>query len=384
LISVPRRSVPAAILAIVALTFLGPPALAADTLSVTTPYPAIVIGPGSKATFDLSVKTSTAARVDLSLSGVPTGWTAALRGGGFEVQAVQTSGTDPQTVSVDVTVPDTATGSAKIVVTATGLGQTVTLPLDVKVDAAAAGDVTMTTDVPAQKGTASSTFSFTLQVQNSTAQDLTLSVSAQGPDGWTTDAKLSAESQAASAIVKAGSSSGVTVTANPPTGVAAGAYPITVTATAGTKQVQQALEVDITVSSTMTLTTPSAVLSASGSVGGVTQQQFVITNTGSAPITNVAMSATAPTNWKIELDQPTVATVAPNAPVTVTAKITPSSDAITGDYQITFKATGDQANASQDFRFTVETGIEWLLIGLGLIVLVGIGVWWVFRRYGRR
>jgi uncharacterized membrane protein len=76
--------------------------------------------------------------------------------------------------------------------------------------------------------------------------------------------------------------------------------------------------------------------------------------------------------------------VNPNTPVTVTAKITPSSDAITGDYQITFRATGDQANASQDFRFTVETGIEWLLIGLGLIVLVFIGVWWVFRRYGRR
>jgi uncharacterized membrane protein len=384
LISVPRRSVPATILAIVALTVLGPPALAADTLSVTTPYPAIVIGPGSKATFDLSVRTSTAARVDLSLSGVPSGWTAALRGGGFEVQAVQTSGTDPQTVSVDVTVPDTATGSAKIVVTATGLGQTVTLPLDVRVDAAAAGDVTMTTDVPAQRGTASSTFSFNLQVQNSTAQDLTLSVSAQGPDGWTVDAKLTAESQAASAIVKAGSSSGVSITANPPSDVVAGAYPITVTATAGTKQVQQALEVDITGSYTMSMTTPSAVLSGSGSVGAVTEQQFVITNTGSAPITNVAMTASAPTNWKIEFDQPTIATVAPNAPVTVTAKITPSSDAITGDYQIIFKATGDQANASQDFRFTVETGIEWLVIGLGLIVLVGIGVWWVFRRYGRR
>lgn len=382
--SAPRRTVPATILAILALTVLGPPALAAGALSVTTPYPSIVIGPGSKATFDLSVKTTTAARVDLSVSGVPSGWTAALRGGGFEVQAVQTNGTDATSVSVDVTVPDTATGSATILVKASSLGQVVDLPLDVKVDAAAAGDVTMTTDVPSQKGTASSTFSFNLQVQNSTAQDLTLSVSAQGPDGWTVDAKLTAESQAASAIVKAGSSSGVTVTANPPSDVVAGAYPVTVTATAGTKQVQQALEVDISGSYTMSMTTPNSVLSGNGSVNAVTEQQFVITNTGSAPITNVAMTATAPTNWKIDFDQPTIATVNPNTPVTVTAKITPSSDAITGDYQITFRATGDQANASQDFRFTVETGIEWLLIGLGLIALVFIGVWWVFRRYGRR
>ena len=380
----PRRTVPATILAIVALTVLGPPALAAGTLSVTTPYPSIVVGPGSKATFAVTVKTSTAARVNLALSGAPSGWTASLRGGGFEVQAVQTNGTDATSVSVDVTVPDTATGSAKIVLTATGLGETVTLPLDVKVDAAAAGDVTMTTQVPSQKGTANSTFTFNLNVQNSTAQDLTLSVSAEGPDGWTVDAKLSAESQAASAVVKAGSSSGVTVTADPPSGVTAGSYPITVTATAGTKQVQQPLEVDITGSYTMTLTTPNSVLSAHGSVGGVTEQQFVVTNTGTAPIANVTLSATAPTNWKVDFDQPTLASLDPNTPVTVTAKITPSSDAITGDYMLTFKASSDQANASQDFRFTVETGIEWLVIGLGLIVLVGLGVWWVFRRYGRR
>ncbi len=380
----PRRTVAATILAIVALTVLGPPALAAGSLSVTTPYPSIVVGPGSKATFDLTVKTSTAARVDLAVSGAPSGWTASLRGGGFEVQAVQTNGTDPTSVSVDVTVPDSATGSAKIVVTATGLGETVTLPLDVKVDAAAAGDVTVTTQVPSQKGTANATFSFSLNVQNSTAQDLTLSVSAQGPDGWTVDAKLTAESQAASAVVKAGSSSGVSVTANPPSSVAAGSYPITVSATAGTKQLQQQLEVDITGSYTMTMTTPSSVLSGHGSVGGVTEQQFVVTNTGTAPIANVALSATAPTNWKVEFDQPTLASLDPNAPVTVTAKITPSSDAITGDYMLTFKASSDQANASQDYRFTVETGLEWLVIGLGLIVLVGVGVWWVFRRYGRR
>jgi len=385
--SVPRRAVPATILAIVVLTGLGGPALAANSLSVTTPYPAIVIGPGSKATFDLSVKTSASARVNLALSGVPTGWTAALRGGGFEVTAVQTTGTEPTSVSVDVTVPDTATGSARIVVTATGLGETVTLPLDVKVDAAAAGDVKMTTDFPAQRGSASSTFSFSLQVQNSTAQDLTLSVSAQGPDGWTVNATLTGESQAASAILKAGSSSGISITANPPSDVTAGSYPINVTATAGTKQVQQQLEVDVTGSYTMTMTTPNSVLSGHGSVNSVTEEQFVVTNTGTAPITNVKLSASAPTGWKVDFDQASataLAALAPNSPVTVTAKITPSSDAITGDYMITFRASGDQASASQDFRFTVETGIEWLVIGIGLIALVAVGVWWVFRRYGRR
>src|SRR5207253_127054 len=107
---------------------------------------------------------------------------------------------------------------------------------------------------------------------------LTVSVTAQGPDGWTTDAKLTGSAQTASAIVKAGSSTSVTVSATPPDGVAAGQYPIDVTATAGTKTYPLELGVEITGSYTLTMSTPTQALSNSGSAGSVTDQQITLTN----------------------------------------------------------------------------------------------------------
>jgi uncharacterized membrane protein len=387
-VSVIRRAigglvVPAA-LALALSQGLGSTVLAADTLTLTTPYPAVVVGPGSKVSFDLSVKTSPAARVDLSVSGAPSGWTATLFGGGFVIDAVQTNGTDAATARLDVTVPSGATGSARIDVRAGALGQTVDLPLDIRIEAQAAGDVTLTTDVPSQRGSASSSFTFNLTLNNGTAQDLTFAATAQGPDGWTTDATLTGQAQAASAIVKAGNSAGITVTAKPPSNVAAAAYQVGVTVNAGSKQVQAALEVDITGSYSLTMSTPNQVLSTSGSSGSVTEQQLTITNGGTAPVTNVNVSGSGATNWTITFDQPTIASIAPGATSTVTAKISPSSDAIAGDYQLTFSASGDQANATESIRFTVETSLQWALVGILLVIAVGVGLWWVFRRYGRR
>ena len=379
------RTVLALSLAATALGGLGGAALAAGPLTVTTPYPSIVVGPGSHVSFDLTIKTTAEARVDLTLTGAPSGWTAKIRGGGFDIEAVQTNGKDATTASVDVTVPADATGSATLTVTAKALGQTVVLPLNVKVEASAAGDVQLTTDVPTKKGTSSTTFTFNLTIDNSTAQDLTFSVSAEGPAGWTIDATLAA-AQAASAIVKAGSTSGVTVTANPPDGVAAGQYPIKVTATAESGQYTADVGVEITGSYTLVMSTPTQVLSNQGSAGSVTDQQLTLINNGTAEITNVKVSASGPSaNWKFEFDQDTVASIPAGQQVTVTAKVTPASDAIAGDYNLTFSANGDQStSATQTIRFTVQTSPIGGLIAAALVVLLAAGLWYVFRRYGRR
>ena len=70
--------------------------------------------------------------------------------------------------------------------------------------------------------------------------------------------------------------------------------------------------------------------------------------------------------------------------VQVTAHLTPSGNAIAGDYVTSFKASSTLANASTDIRVTVETSLLWGAVGVGLIVLVLAGLWWTFRRYGRR
>ena len=78
--------------------------------------------------------------------------------------------------------------------------------------------------------------------------------------------------------------------------------------------------------------------------------------------------------------------VATNTPVNVTAHLTPSADAIAGDYVATFKATAPSnlASASADIRVTVETSLLWGAVGVALIVVVLVGLWLTFRRFGRR
>jgi uncharacterized repeat protein (TIGR01451 family) len=365
---------------------LAPVALAADPLSLTTPYPSVSVSPGTKVSFDLSIKTSQSAIVDLSVSGVPSSWTAEMHGGGFVVSAVQTSGTTATTVRLDVDVPRDASGTTTMTVTAKGNGATVSLPLSVTAKTGAGGEVKVTSDYETLRGSSNQTFTFNLTVDNGKDQDLTYSATAQGPDGWTVTASLTGSSQAASAPVKAGATAGVTVSVKPATDAVASTYPIAVVTKVGSESFTTDLSVEITGSYTLGLSTPNDLLSAHGPSGSVTNQTFTITNTGTAPITNVTLSATPPTGWKVEFEPKSTDSIAPNTQATVTAHITPSGDAIAGDYQLTFTAKGTEgsATANTTLRFTVEASIVGAIVGAALIVAAIGGLYWVFRRYGRR
>lgn len=370
------------------LTAVAAPVAADDGLEITTPYPAVAVAPGSKVSFDLTIASTRIADVALSLAGVPTGWTASILGGGNVVDGVAVSPDVDGTVRLDVEVPADATATTgSIRVTGSGGGATDTLSVAVRVDAEAAGDISLTTSTPALTGASDASFSFELQFTNDTAQDVTLSVAATGPDaGWDVTATLTGETQAASTVVEAGSTQNVTVAASAPPDVAADSYPIIVTATAGDRTVTADLLIEVTGSYSMTLSTPNDVLSAAGSAGAATTLSFDVTNTGTAPLTEVTLTATPPTGWEVSFDPEALAGLAPDETGTIAAAITPSAEAVAGDYVVSFSATGVEGGADDtaQIRFTVETSPLWALVGLGIIVLILGGLFYVFRTYGRR
>ncbi len=229
------------------LTIGASVATAAGEVTITTPYPAVAVAPGTKVSFDLSIETDVADRVDLRLERVPDSWTAALFGGGFVVDGVESDGSKATTVRLDVTLPADATAATqRIDVIAVAGAATDRLPLDIRVTPAAAGEVSLTTDFPTLKGPSTTAFTFNLTLHNDTAEDLTFGGTATGPVGWTMTAQVSSETQAASAIVKAGSTTPVTVKATPPADVTAGAYPITVDVTSGSRTARADLSVEVT------------------------------------------------------------------------------------------------------------------------------------------
>jgi uncharacterized membrane protein len=383
----PTRAKAALVLAVLALVASVPSVAADDGLEVTTPFPAVVVAPGSEVSLDLTVSSIRRADVDLGLEGVPTGWTASLLGGGFVVDGVSVSPNTDGEVRLDIDVPADATaGAATMRVVAEGGGARDVLPISVRVNEEAAGDISLTTTTPTLTGATDADFSFDLEFSNDTAQDVTVSVAATGEPGWDVSAELTGEDQAASAVVEAGATQNVNVTATAPADAPAGIYPIQVTATAGDRTATADLGIEITGSYSMTLSTPNDVLSASGSAGSPTSQAFEITNTGTAPLTEVALTASPPTNWEVTFDPETLPTIEPGQVGTITASIVPSSEAVAGDYVLTVDAAAAESGATDEaqIRFTVETSPIWAFVGLAIIALILGGLFYVFRTYGRR
>jgi uncharacterized membrane protein len=375
-------------LAVGALLFgaLAPSVAADDGLEVTTPYPAVAVAPGSKVSFDLTVSSTRAGNVALSLDSVPAGWTATLHGGGFVVDGVSAGPGANATARLDVSVPGDATASTQTLRVNASLGGTRdVLPIGIRVDAEAASDISITTDTPTLTGPSTGSFPFALTLHNDTARDVTVSAAASVTDhpDWQVKAEIAGQEQAASTVVEAGATTSINVTATPPENAPAGDYAVHVEVKAGEQTIPGDFGVKLTGSYSFTLTTPRDVLSAHGGAGSATQQQFIITNTGTATLDNVALTATSPSGWKVDFDQPTV-NVEVEKPVTVTATITPAGEAVAGDYVVGVTATNDQANDSADIRFTVETSPLWALIGIGIIAAILAGLFYVFRTYGRR
>jgi uncharacterized repeat protein (TIGR01451 family) len=129
------------------------------------------------------------------------------------------------------------------------------------------------------------------------------------------------------------------------------------------------------------------VLSTTANAGTATDFTITATNTGTAPITQVKPTGSAPTGWTVTFDPASADAIAAgqsNNAQSFTAHITPSKDAIAGDYVVTMKVAGAEANGSVDIRVRVETPQFWWIAAVVLLVAVFAGLAWVFRTYGRR
>lgn len=361
------------------------PVVDAQGVLLTAPYPAVSVAPGTTAQFDLNVTADEPVRVDLAVEGVPDGWTTTLRGGGREVSSVYADPAEPPELVLDVTVPEGATaGMTTITVVGREGGRSVRLPLDVTVVTADGGEVTLTTDVPARRGTAEDTFEYSIELQNDTPQQLTFELQATGPRGWTVSVEPSGEADATSVTVDARGSQTLTLTATPPAQVSEGAFPLRADAVAGDQAVGIDLVAEVTGRVEMDLTTPDERLNTTATAGSAQELDVLVNNLGTAPLVDLSLSGTGPSEWEIAFEPSNLEGVAPGESAPVTAVITPSANAVAGDYVVTLQATGEGIDQSVDIRVTVETPPIWGIVGIGLIALTLAGMAWIFRRYGRR
>ena len=170
----------------------------------------------------------------------------------------------------------------------------------------------------------------------------------------------------------------------PPSQIPAGTYTIPVIAQTSNTSATMQLYVVVTGSYSMTLTTPTGLLSANITAGSTKRVQLLVQNTGSSELQNINLTASTPANWDVTFDPKTVTDLPPGASAQVFAIIKADKKAIPGDYQTDVHANNSQSSSDLTLRISVGTSMLWGWIGV-LIIIIALGsVYILFRKYGRR
>jgi uncharacterized membrane protein len=357
-------------------------------LYLMSDYPAVTVRPGETSTISLRLQNYNMApqRFALSISGVPTGWTATLLGGGQPVAAAMPATDASVSLQLRLDVPkDAPIGTQTLTVTAAGDSTKLDLPLSVTLAKDLPAKLTVTPQLPELRGTSKSSFEYQLNIKNDSGKKLTISLAAQAPRNFDVSFTEQYGSQELNAVpIDAGQSKDVKLKVTPPNTAAAGQYKVTARVTAEDTSATAELGLDITGQPKLLVSGREGLVSTRASAGKETRVPIVVTNIGTAPAEDIGLSGSGPSGWKVTFNPKDIERIAPNENKEVEALITPIDKAIAGDYVTTMRASARGESASTDFRVTVTTSTMWGIYGLGIIgaaLLVMVGA---VARFGRR
>lgn len=361
------------------------PAYAAGNLTIFTNYPGITTQPGSSVSFPLTIS-GPSGYVNLKVASLPAGWTGQIFGNGMEIHEVFIPSNDTAQAELRVQIPQNEKdGNYNLRIEAVSSNSRAYLLLNIKIKAGASGGDKLDVQYPSLSGPDTASYSFRATLYNNSGHGRFYSLGANAPEGWQVSFKPAyQQNQITSLSLEAGKTQDLDVEVQPPEGVKAGKYSITVAAVSGNEAVKTNLEVVITGTYRLNLTTPSGRLNAdtiAGRRGAVTLQ---LENKGSADLQNINFSAQAPDNWSVTFEPTSIDRLASGEKRQVTAFITPYGKAIAGDYALSITASTKETSTSTDIRVTVHTSTLWGLVGAAVVIGVILWVVWTFNKYGRR
>ena len=176
-------------------SLIGPMAHAADAhpdikgLYLMTDYPAVTVRPGTTSTIALRLQNYGLApeRYQLSVAGVPSGWTATLLGGGQPVAAAMPAPDSSVPLQLRLDVPANAGMEAQtLTVKAEGQGNQVSLPVAVALAKELPAKLAVESKLPSLRGSPKSNFEYTLTIKNDSGRNLVASFTAAAPANFET------------------------------------------------------------------------------------------------------------------------------------------------------------------------------------------------------
>ena len=365
---------------------------AAGGLSLSTEYPGVTITPGETLNITLTLTNTSGSPVnaDVAIASLPDGWEGYLQGGDYEVNEVHVGTASEGTqLTLHLTVPDSLEEGTYTVQVDADVNEEIydSLTLSFEINEVNAGAGSFTTEYPEQEGTAGTSFSFSTTLINNGLSTESYSLSSSAPSGWQVSFVPSDESTSVASIeVESSTSQGLTVEVVPPEGVEAGEYDISCSAVSASETLTTDLKVVITGTYGISLSTPDGRLSFDSQANKDTDVTLTVTNTGNEELQNVTLTSSLPSGWEVtyDVEDGIIDSIAAGSSAQVVATVTPSSEAITGDYVATFTAETDEATSSAEFRVSVKTSTLWGFVAVLIILCVAAGLVYVFRKYGRR
>ncbi|MGB9759494.1 MAG: NEW3 domain-containing protein [Thermoproteota archaeon] len=125
--------------------------------------------------------------------------------------------------------------------------------------------------------------------------------------------------------------------------------------------------------------------------GATTTFQVQVQNTGYSSLTNVKINlANIPSSFDVQVDPNLVLLLKPQDTATFTITITTTADVSAGDYYITLGLTADQLTADQTSSLVralhvyLKQSSVVVYVGVGIVLVVLVALFIVYRRYGRR
>ncbi|MDD4109300.1 MAG: NEW3 domain-containing protein [Prolixibacteraceae bacterium] len=357
--------------------------VAGDSVYLYTPYTSVSVPPGESVDYSIDIINdgSDLQKVGISITGFPRGWDYTLKAGGYSVRQIAVLPGERKTLSLTVQVPmNVNKGNHSFNVVA---GDMDIINLVVNVSEQGTFKTEFYSEQANMEGNSKSNFNFTTKLTNHTGEKQMYSLRSAPPRGWSVVFKPNYQ-QATAVEVEPNNTATINIEIKPPAVVEAGTYKIPVQAANSSTSADLELEVVITGSFDMELTTPTGLLSSDMTAGKQKRIELIIRNTGSSELENVVFRATKPKNWDVEFNPDTISNIAAGQNAQVYAVITADDKAIPGDYVTNITAQTPEVNKSIAFRISVKTPLLWGWLGIFIIALTIGVIYYLFRKYGRR
>jgi uncharacterized membrane protein len=358
-------------------------------LFLTTRYPGLTVRGGETTTIDMSLHNFNLPpqEVALSVPQVASGWKATILGGGQPVESAIVAPDSEERLQLRLEPPPEAgPGDYNFLVEAKGDATTLKLPIAVTIGKELPAKLKLTTNFPALRGTATTSFKYKINVTNDSGRDSTINFSADAPKNFqVTFTEAYGTQQLTSIPIEAGKAKDIEASVSLPRETPAGDYKLVLHARSEAASADLDTSITVIGQPRLSLAGEGGRLSGEAYAGQDSQLVLVAKNDGSEAARDIEFSATAPEGWKTSFDPKELPGLGAGKSQEIKVTLTPSAKAIAGDYQTTLRASSAGGNSeSANFRITVLTSTLWGAVGVGVIAAALLAVVFAVARYGRR